>query len=130
MNTQAMHTMPWESAVTALRVVAPRSVGGCGGCGRVSLSPLASSLALARLPRSCLLLAVVREEAVGALSARIREGYEARFGVVPPLFVTRAGTSARVLLQPDSDSAASGTGSSTAATQADTAGMTCGPASH
>ena len=126
MNTQAMHTMPSESAVTALRVVAPRSVGGCGGCGRVSLSPLASSLALALLPRSCLLL--VREEAVGALSARIREGYEVQFGVVvPPLFVTRAGTSARVLLQPDSDSAASGTGSSTAATQADTAGMTCGP---
>ena len=97
-------TMPSESAVTALRVVAPHSVGGCGDCGRrVSLSPLASSLALALLPRSCLLL--VREEAVGALSARIREGYEARFGVVvPPLFVTRAGTSARVLLQPDSES--------------------------
>jgi galactokinase len=63
-------------------------------------------------------VALVREEAVGALSAHIREGYEARFGVVPSLFVTRAGAGARVLLQSASESTASGTGSGTAATAA------------
>jgi len=98
-----MHIMPSESAATALRVVAPRSVGGCGDCGRrVSLSPLAGSLALALLPRSC--SQWVWEEAVDALSNHIREGYEAQFGVVPSLFVTCAGGGARVLLQPASES--------------------------
>lgn len=63
-------------------------------------------------------VALVREEAVDTLSAHIREGYEARFGVVPSLFVTRAGAGARVLLQSASESTASGTGSGTAATAA------------
>ena len=46
----------------------------------------------------CVVALARDKEAVDALRIRIREGYEAKFGVVPSIFVTRAGHGARVLM--------------------------------
>ena len=46
----------------------------------------------------CVVALVRDEEAVDALRAHIRAGYEAQFGIVPSIFVTGAGAGARVLM--------------------------------